>query len=163
MRIAGVNPPGDDRADDGDDRADREIDALGADDHRHAKRDQRGRNGAVENVDQVAEQPALDDADLEEARRDDSIDDEDQRERDDRPDGAVAEDRAQPGKGRRFRLDVGRVLHVPAPAIVSMMVWRLMSRSSISPILRRSRSTAIRSLTATSSSSSDEATSSASP
>ncbi len=163
VRVAGVNAPGDDRADDGDDRADREVDALGADDSGHAERHQRRRHGAVQNVDQVAEQPALDDANLEEAGRNDSVDDQDQRQRDNRPHGAMPGDRAQPGRGRRRRRDLSRVLHGLAPAIVSMMVWRSMSRSSISPTLRRSRSTAIRSLTATSSSSSDEATSSASP
>ena len=43
MRVAGLDAPGDDGADHGDDRADRQIDALGADHHGHAKRDQRRR------------------------------------------------------------------------------------------------------------------------
>ena len=71
--------------------------------------------------------------------------------------------RAQSRRARRLRFDVGGVFHAPAPAIVRMTFSRVMSRSAISPIFCRSRSTAIRSLTATSSSSSDDATSSARP
>ena len=99
---------------DGDDRADREVDALGADDDRHAERDHRGRHGAVENVDQIAEQAALDDADVKEAGRDDAVDGEDERERDDRPDRPVPGERAQSQIERPVRFDVGRSASRPS-------------------------------------------------
>ena len=81
VRIAGVNAPGDGGADHRDHRADRKVDALGPDHHRHAERDQRRRHGAIEDVDQAAEQAAFDDADGEEAGRDEAVDDQDHRQR----------------------------------------------------------------------------------
>ena len=168
MRIAGVNPPGDHRAEDRDDRADREIDPLGADHDRHAERDDRRRHGAVEDVDQVAEQSAFDDPDGEESGRDEAVDREDQRQRDERPNRAMAASAriakcARAREVRRLRLKVRARSHVRAPAIVRMMFSRVISPPPISPTFRRSRSTTIRSLTATSSSSSEDATSSARP
>ena len=71
--------------------------------------------------------------------------------------------------GSRFRSARGRAFqlrargHAFAPAMVRITFSRVISRSAISPIFRRSRSTAILSLTATSSSSSDDATSNARP
>src|SRR5271166_264982 len=163
MRVARVDAPCDDGADDGDDRADREVDALRADDDGHAESDDCGRRSPVEDVDEIAEQAPLDDADVEESGRNHSIYGEDERERDERPDGAMSSDSAQAAVRRGRRLDFHGRVHVRAPAMVSMMAARVMSVPAISPILRRSRRTAIRSLTATSSSSSEEATSSARP
>ena len=100
MRIAGVNPPGDHRADDGDDRSDREIDAFRADHHRHPQSDDRGRHRPVQNVDEVAEQAALDDADVEEPGRDEAVDREDERQRQKRPNRAMAGKRAQAMQAR---------------------------------------------------------------
>ncbi len=74
VRIASVNPPSDDRADDGDDRSDRKIDAFRSDHHRHPQSDDGGRRRPVQNVDEVAEQAALNDADIEEPGRDDPVD-----------------------------------------------------------------------------------------
>ncbi len=108
MGIAGVDTPGDHRAANGDDRADREIDSLRADDDRHPNRDKRRRHGPVENVDQIAEQAALDDANVEEPGRDQTVDGEDQRKRDDRPDRSMPRERAQPQGEGPFRLGARR-------------------------------------------------------
>ena len=133
----GMNPPGDHRADDGDDRADRKIDALGADHHRHAERDDRGRRGAIEDVDQVAEQPAFDDADSEEAGRDRR-----RRRRGSAPSARSGQTARCPRTARRRTKPRGLISsagarsivrarrHDRAPAIVRMMVSRVMSRPS---------------------------------
>ena len=129
MRIAGVDAPGDDGAADGDDRADREIDALGADHDRHAERDERGRHGAIENVDQIAEQPALDDADLKKPGRDDAVDGEDERQRHQRPDRPVAGDRAQSRTSVACPASISaECFMISRPAIVRMTFSRVMSR-----------------------------------
>ena len=146
VRIAGMDAPGDHGAANRDDRADRKVDAFRADDDRHAERHHRGRHGAIEDVDQVAEQPALDDADAEKAGRDEPVDHQDQRQRqrwarssggpDERPS-------ARAGEGRPFggAWNSGRSF-VHAPAIVSMIFSRVISAPSISPTFLRSRSTA---------------------
>ena len=106
MRIPGVNPPGDHGADDGDHGADRKVDSFRADDDRHAERDHRRRHGAVENVDQVAEQAAFNDANVEETGRYDAVDGEDEHKRDHRPDRTMSCKRSQPQIERPVRLGV---------------------------------------------------------
>jgi hypothetical protein len=50
---------GRDRAADGDDRADRQVDAFGGDDQRHADGQKSNGSAAVENVDHAAIEPAV--------------------------------------------------------------------------------------------------------
>ncbi len=95
VRIAFMHAPGDGGTDHRDDRADGQIDTLGADHHRHAEGEHCRRHAAIDDVDEAAEQAPLDDTDREEVGRDDAVDDEDHRQRRQWPDGAVSEDGAQ--------------------------------------------------------------------
>ena len=104
MGIACMDAPGDDRAADGDHRAYREVDALGADHHSHSKRHHRRRHRPVQYVDQAAEQTAFDDADGEEAGRHETVHGKNERQDEQGPNRPVAGKHANPcveGHSRR--------------------------------------------------------------
>ena len=102
--VAFVHAPGNGGTDHGDDRADGQVNALGADHDGHAERQHRRRHAAIDHVDEAAEQATLDDADREEIRRDDAVDDQDHHQRRQRPDRAVTEERRAGDRQRSLSL-----------------------------------------------------------
>ena len=96
MRIAGVDPPGDHRAAHGNHRADRKIDALGADHHRHAEGDHGGRHGAIKMSIRLPNRRPSTMRMVKKPGDTKAVDDQDERQRQQRPYRPLAGKRAEP-------------------------------------------------------------------
>src|SRR5262249_60282690 len=98
----------------------------------HAEGDEGNRRRTVDDVDQAAEQAALDDPDAEEARREDGVEQEDDAQDHQRPYRAVAGQRAEPGDQRSLQAQRRRTLDRHPPAIVWMILSCVRSAPAIS-------------------------------
>src|SRR5690606_33319698 len=133
------------RPGDGHDRADRQIDAAGRDDQRHAQRHQDQRRAEPQEGDEAPAPVAPAELDGEEAGREDQVDQQQQGQSEDRPEQTAHQVR-------------------PPLAMVSMITSLVRSSSlGSSAIRRRSRSTATLWLSRSTSSSSAEMNSTATP
>src|SRR5690606_14390230 len=139
------------------DRTDREVDAAGGDDEAHAQGEQERRRAVACDVDELAEKVPVPDGDLEEAGAAQPAGEDEEDEGHDGPEHPVAGDVPEQGAPGPSVGGRGHDSCAPLVAMVSRMDPGVTSSSlATSAMTWRSRSTRIRSLRRTTSSSSEE-------